>query len=98
MSLLQDVADIWGFCCRMGKPIGAALDNADSKAAGLFPPDLARRLLGTTIDDWRLVRWIGAPVPTAYLADHRVSDTRRRVTGSNGTAVSGLGGGAHGVR
>jgi len=67
----KDVADIWGFCCRMGMPIGAALDNADSKAAGLFPPDLARRLLGTTIDDWRLVRWIDAPVPTAYLADLR---------------------------
>ena len=46
----KDVADIWGFCCRMGMPIRAALDNADSKAAGLFPPDLARRLLGTTID------------------------------------------------
>ena len=33
----KDVADIWGFCCRMGIPIGPALDDAHSKAAGLFP-------------------------------------------------------------
>ena len=67
----KDVADIWGFCCRMGLSIGAALDSADSKAAGLFPPDLARRLLNTTVDDWRLIRWIDAPAPEAFLADLR---------------------------
>ena len=34
----KDVADIWGFCCRRGMPLGPALTSASSKAAGLFPP------------------------------------------------------------
>lgn len=38
----KDLADVWGFCCRLGLPLAAALEAAHSKAAGLFPADLAR--------------------------------------------------------
>ena len=67
----KDLADIWGFCCRMGLALDAALTSASSKAAGLFPPDLARRLLTATEADWRVIRWIDAPEPGVFLADLR---------------------------
>jgi len=67
----KDVADIWGFCCRRGMPVGPALMSASSKAAGLFPPDLARRLLTVSEDDWRVIRWIDAPAPSSFIADLR---------------------------
>ena len=41
----KDLADIWGFGCRLTLPIAAAVGNAQSKAAGVFPADLARVLL-----------------------------------------------------
>jgi hypothetical protein len=67
----KDLADIWGFCCRLGLPVSRALDDAASKAAGLFPPDLARRLLSASLADWRLIRWITPPDPDGFLADLR---------------------------
>jgi hypothetical protein len=65
----RDLADIWGFCCRLGLPCEAALENAQSKAAGLFPADVARALLSVTEADWRLVRWSEAPDPARFVAD-----------------------------
>ena len=59
----RDLADIWGFCSRLGLSCEAALENAQSKAAGLFPADVARALLTVTEADWRLVRWSEAPDP-----------------------------------
>jgi predicted nucleotidyltransferase component of viral defense system len=47
----KDLADVWGFCTKMGLSIAAAIEGAESKAAGLFPPDLARRLLEVTPSD-----------------------------------------------
>src|SRR6266542_603948 len=41
----KDLADIWGFCCRMNLSCETALEAAHSKAAGLFPADVARALL-----------------------------------------------------
>ena len=67
----KDLADIWGFCRRLGLPLSCALDNASSKAAGLFPPDLARGLLSATRADWELIRWIDAPDPEAFITDLR---------------------------
>lgn len=67
----KDVADVWGFCCRLGLPLARALEDARSKAAGLFPADIARRLLSTTEADWRLIRWIEAPPPAAFVSDLR---------------------------
>jgi hypothetical protein len=67
----KDLADIWGFCCRMNLSCQAALDAAQSKAAGLFPADVARALLTVTEDDWALVRWSEAPARDRFLADLR---------------------------
>ena len=57
----RDLADIWGFCGRLGLSCEAALEDAQSKAAGLFPADVARAILSVTEADWRLVRWSDAP-------------------------------------
>lgn len=67
----KDLADVWGFCTRRGLSIGAALEGAHGKAAGLFPVDLARPLLSATSSDWELVRWIEAPPVDQFLADLR---------------------------
>jgi len=67
----KDLADVWGFCCRLGLPLARALDDASSKAAGLFPPALARGLLSASRADWELIRWIEAPDPETFLADLR---------------------------
>jgi len=67
----KDMADVWGFCTRLGLPISQALEGAQGKAAGIFPVDLARILLGATRSDWELVRWIDAPEPGRFLADLR---------------------------
>ena len=67
----KDLADIWGFCCRLGLSCEAALEAAQSKAAGLFPADVARILLTVTNDDWRLIRWSDAPASDRFIADLR---------------------------
>ncbi len=65
----RDFADIWGFCCRLGLSCEAAIEGAQSKAAGLFPADLARVLLTVTKDDWQLVRWRDAPDSDRFIGD-----------------------------
>lgn len=71
----KDLADVWGFCLRMGLPISRALEDAHSKAAGLFPADVARVLLRASEADWRLVRWIQAPDRSQYVAElHRLGE------------------------
>jgi len=65
----KDLADIWGFCGRMNLSCEAALEGAQSKAAGLFPADVARALLTVTVDDWKLIRWSDAPDPARFIAD-----------------------------
>jgi predicted nucleotidyltransferase component of viral defense system len=67
----RDFADIWGFCCRLELSCEAALEGAQSKAAGLFPADVARALLSLTEEDWQLVRWHEAPECKRFLADLR---------------------------
>lgn len=65
----KDLADIWGFCTKMGLSLAAAIEGADSKAAGIFHADLARVLCTATEDDWRLIRWIAAPDAGQFVAD-----------------------------
>ena len=65
----KDLADIWGFCCRMNLSCETALEAAQSKAAGLFPADVARALLTVTPDDWRLVRWSDGPDCASFIAN-----------------------------
>jgi hypothetical protein len=65
----KDLADIWGFCGKIGLPLQAALENAGSKAAGIFPADVARLLCTASTEDWRLIRWIEAPDPKQFVSD-----------------------------
>jgi len=65
----KDLADIWGFCCRRACILSAAIEGAQSKAAGVFPADLARVLCSATRQDWELVRWIEAPPLEQYLGE-----------------------------
>jgi hypothetical protein len=67
----KDLADVWGFCCRMNLSLVDALVGAQSKAAGIFPVDLARILLSATRSDWEQVRWVEAPTPEQFVADLR---------------------------
>ena len=64
----KDLADIWGFCCQKGLSLQDAITNAQSKAAGVFPADLARVLCSAARPDWEAVRWINAPPPEAFLS------------------------------
>lgn len=72
----KDLADVWGFCCRMGLSVEQAIAGAQGKAAGIFPADLARVLLSASESDFDLVRWI-APPPVAddFLRDlHEIGE------------------------
>jgi Nucleotidyl transferase AbiEii toxin, Type IV TA system len=71
----KDLADVWGVCCKLGLSIDDALVGAQSKAAGLFAPDVARVLVQSSVDDWRLVRWIDAPDADRYVEElHRLGE------------------------
>jgi hypothetical protein len=65
----RDIADIWGLCTKLGLSIQDAIEGANSKAAGLYPPDLARRLCTVTPKDWEQVLWIDPPDLDSYLAE-----------------------------
>lgn len=77
----KDLADIWGFCCKMGLSLDAAITDASSKAAGIFPADLARVLCSVTEADWRAVRWIVPPPVDQYLAQLIALGERLLLTG-----------------
>jgi hypothetical protein len=65
----KDLADIWGFCSQKGLSLKAAISDAESKAAGVFPADVARLLCSATEMDWTAIRWISAPPLDIYLSD-----------------------------
>ncbi len=65
----KDLADTWGFCCLLGLAIEDALAGARSKAAGIFPADLARILMSVSDDDWKLVRWSEPPEISRFKTD-----------------------------
>jgi hypothetical protein len=64
----KDLADIWGFCCQKNLSLQAAITDAQSKAAGVFPVDLARVLISTQKTDWEAIRWIQAPPVEAFIS------------------------------
>lgn len=64
----KDLADIWGFCCNLHLPLSDAITNAQSKAAGVFPADLARILCSAKLGDWEAIRWISAPPADIFLS------------------------------
>lgn len=65
----KDLADVWGFCCKLALSLEDALVGAQSKAAGLFAPDVARVLLQAGRADRQVVRWSEEPDPERYLAE-----------------------------
>lgn len=65
----KDLADIWGFCCKLGLQLNTAITDAHSKAAGVFPADLARVLCSVTNADWEAVRWIDPPDADTYMKE-----------------------------
>lgn len=72
----KDLADVWGFCCRLHLPLEPAISGAQGKAAGIFPADLARVFLSASSEDYDLNRWVSPP-PTCdqFLHDlHRLGE------------------------
>lgn len=65
----RDLADVWGLCTKLGLSIQNAIEGANSKATGIYPLDLARRLCSATHKDWELVRWIDPPDSVQYLEE-----------------------------
>jgi hypothetical protein len=65
----RDLADVWGLCTHLGLSIHQAIEGAATKASGIYPLDLARRLCRATHKDWEQVRWIDPPDPARYLAE-----------------------------
>ena len=57
----KDLVDIWGFCFLENISLQEAITNAQSKAAGIFPADLARILCSVKESDWQAIRWINKP-------------------------------------
>ncbi len=50
-------------------PILPAIEGAQSKAAGIFPPDLARVLHSASLMDWAVIRWYNAPTAEKFVSD-----------------------------
>ena len=65
----KDFVDIWGFCTQMQASLTAAITNADSKAAGIFPVEVARILDSASKDDWAAIKWITPPDPVQFVRD-----------------------------
>jgi predicted nucleotidyltransferase component of viral defense system len=72
----KDLADIWGFCCQMHLSLQAAITDAQSKAAGIFPADLARVLISAEKADWESIRWIQAPPAETFITQlHQLGES-----------------------
>lgn len=57
----KDLADIYWLCCRDNLDLNRALDDAAGKAAGIFPPLLAKRIEETAAPGVPAVMWITPP-------------------------------------
>lgn len=65
----KDLADIWGFSHHLGLSISQALEDTQSKAAGIFPVDVARLLVSARAEDWDAIRWIKPPDRQQFVDD-----------------------------
>lgn len=65
----RDIADVWALCTKMGLSIENAIEGANSKAAGIYPLDIARKLLSVTQAQWEIVRWIDPPDFDQYISE-----------------------------
>ena len=57
----KDVADIFWLCCRDNLNLSVAIQNAEGKAAGIFPPLVARCLANALELGVPKVAWVEAP-------------------------------------
>ncbi len=57
----KDIVDIWAFCTKMGLSLSKAIKNAGSKAAGIFPLDVARILYLAERQNFSIIKWIEMP-------------------------------------
>jgi hypothetical protein len=57
----KDIADIYWLCCRDGMDLQAAIENASGKAAGVFPPLVARALTDGLREGLPRVYWQQVP-------------------------------------
>jgi len=55
----------------MSLPLKPAIHDASSKAAGIFPADLARVLCTVKAEDWQVVQWIDPPPVDQFLDELR---------------------------
>jgi hypothetical protein len=62
-----DLADLVGLCVRFNLPLNNLLTQPQSRAAGVFPPELARVLYAAGKPEWERVRWILRPPQEVYL-------------------------------
>ena len=65
----KDLADIWGLCTKLALHLAPAIEGAQGKAAGVFPPDLARALCSATEADWAAILWQERPELNSFLYD-----------------------------
>ncbi|MBI3957751.1 MAG: hypothetical protein HY328_03000 [Chloroflexi bacterium] len=56
-------------CTHLGLSLENAIEGASSKAAGIYPLDLARKLCTVTREQWAAMRWIQPPDPEQYIAE-----------------------------
>lgn len=57
----KDLVDIWAFCFLKNISLQDAITNAQSKAAGIFPADLARLLCSVQENDLKDILWTKTP-------------------------------------
>src|SRR5207247_5934950 len=83
----KDLADIWGLCCKMSLPLKPAIHDASSKAAGIFPADLARVLCSAKAEGWQVVQWIDPP-PVFLAPNAKLMSASVNTSGSTFAAAS----------
>lgn len=64
----KDLVDIWAFSFLKNLSLQDAITNAQSKAAGIFPADLARMLCSVNKNDWEAIRWINKPPVEKFIS------------------------------
>lgn len=62
----KDLADVYWLCCRDHLDVLAAIEGAEGKAAGIFPPLVARTLEETLCNGVPEVFWIKTPEPGEF--------------------------------
>jgi hypothetical protein len=62
----KDLADLFWLCVRDGMSVMRAIEDASGKAAGIFPPLVAKVIETALPGAWESVPWIDAPEKEAF--------------------------------